>query len=239
MIRSGNARLKKPSDMLGGFESGLKKNRKHRDEALNDLEQYFGWFLPLLSSVFVVAIGVGLAQDSAVAASALYFWVALGLFMALFASLLSRFAVFQYWKKKREIVLPLQEWALKMFAEVRQVMDIYVPDWEAIEKRQAGEHIPVTPERAKFISEASDGFLALFTNNLPTAIADGLGLKFTPGDYQGFAQKVNEKIDSFQKLRSGPGAWAMRLFYIGNSLFLLALFLMLMLLAESMFVGGL
>ena len=228
----------RPSDLLRQFENGLKKNLKEKDEVLNELEQYYNWFLPLLSSIFILAIGVGLDQDSQISSSALYFWVALGLFLALLTSLISRFAIFQYWKMKRETVIPLQNWAMRMFAELRKAMDAYVPDLDTMNRIQAGEKLPSTPERIKYVEESSDEFFALLTKGLPNAIGEGLGIKFKPQEYKEFARAVSDKLSHFQTLKSGPGAWAMRFFYCGHFAFLLALALMLVLLANRLFDLG-
>jgi hypothetical protein len=223
------------------LERDIRKNRKQKDEVLDELERYYSWFLPLLSSIFVVAVGAGLTRSNDATSTPLFFFSAASLFLSLASAIASRFAIFQYHRLKRETVLPYQEWAVELTSSFGGLFRNVFPDQASLDEfAKTGELPPEDDPRRKYLSAHSDEFFRLISEGLAgairaTALKVGLKVGAKPEELTSIQPELTKRMRRFAGLQSGPGAWALRLFYIAKGLFVIALLLLLVQLGINVF----
>ncbi|MBN2071227.1 MAG: hypothetical protein JW814_07190 [Candidatus Krumholzibacteriota bacterium] len=218
-------RIDKPSDGFRILQRKLRKKKESPYGILDNIEKYMNWFIPFVSSLFFVIIGISYkAEGSTILLGDIV--ALLGfilLFAALILALLSRLFLFHFNKLRSDAVIKIESWAMTFFKKYEIFM-------KKLEREQE-----VEPEIQK---DLSDAFVRdteeevvelweLMSIGLLDAAASGLKDKLQKENDPEKEKEIieNEKLKQERKwgMKKGCGRWAILCFYYSNSLFLASL----------------
>jgi hypothetical protein len=216
--------IKRPSDVYRLLQKKLKKKRESPYAILTEMEKYLAWFIPIISSVFFIFIGVSFKTDHSFALiSNLLALAAFSLlFLSLVFSILSRFFIFHFNKLRSEFTIRIEEWGMSFFKLGERMMS------------KMETHAPKDPSRFNdlFIPDGplqneADEFMKLVSFGMLDTISKGLGERFEQANAKGQLEEImakeKERQLDFWAMRKGWGRWGIWFFYSSNVLFVASL----------------
>jgi signal transduction histidine kinase len=234
---------KTPEDAMKAWRKDLTKKRTPHEAVLEKIEKYLSWFIPIVSSMFLVVIGAALNFDAETLSGSerFIFSAALLLFAALVAAVLSRFESFRYRKWRDDLNIQAQDWAADMIGFMIRYAKEIAPTWEEHDEVQKLD-VTETSKRAKeskWLSEEAEHIFDRMLGIMDVFLSKRQQRKLKEAkpaeERERIARAAMTPMMKAMKLQAGPGKKAVILFYTAHICFLLAMLTCLVLLWEMLF----
>lgn len=205
----------------------LEQQQESPSKVLDDIERYQAWFIPIITSIYFLFIGlvfrsglpVFIVQDRAALAGFSM------LFLSLVVGLLSRLFIFQFTRRTDVLVAGMLAFQLKLVRAMEGGAELVVKLTDGDLDRLSA--LPDEAFEGKEIEEVADDFFGAIRRDFPNLVKKGLARKLDAMDDRHAKQELFErhvqKVSAVLELRQGWGKWAIWAFYLSNLFFVASL----------------